>query len=89
MVLEGIIRIYMNNKEKYDKIFIDVFGVSKNDLGDSFTFKDNPVWDSVAHLNLISELEDQFDILFETEDILHYESYSNGIRILKKYGVEF
>ena len=37
---------------------------------------------------LISELEDAFDIMFESEDILHYGSYENGKAILRKYGVE-
>ena len=38
---------------------------------------------------LISELEDTFDVLFDAEDILHYGSYLNGIEILKRYGVDF
>lgn len=79
----------MNNKEKYANIFCTVFGVDASVLGESFTFKDTAEWDSVAHLNLISELEDTFDVMFETEDILHYGSYLNGMDILKKYGIEF
>ncbi len=78
----------MINLEKYNKIFIDVFGVNESALNESFTFKDVPQWDSVAHLSLISELEDAFDIMFESEDILHYGSYENGKRILEKYGIK-
>jgi acyl carrier protein len=79
----------MTNLEKYNKAFTDTFGVSEDVLGESFTFKDVPVWDSVAHLSLISELEDTFDVLFDADDILHYGSYLNGIEILKRYGVDF
>lgn len=79
----------MDNKEKYASIFCTVFGVDKSALGEKFTFNDTAEWDSVAHLNLISELEDAFDVMFETEDILHYGSYLNGMDILRKYGVEF
>lgn len=79
----------MTNLQKYEKVFVDTFGVSTDVLNESFTFKDVPVWDSVAHLSLISELEDTFDVLFDAEDILHYGSYLNGIEILKRYGVEF
>lgn len=78
----------MKNREKYDSIFCTVFGVEKSALSETFTFKDTAEWDSVAHLNLISELEDAFNVMFETEDILHYESYLNGLSILNKYGVE-
>lgn len=53
-----------------------------------FIFGKVEKWDSVAHLNLISELEDTFDTMLETEDILHYGSYLNGLEILRRNGVE-
>ena len=77
----------MSNSEKYNKVFMDVLGVNEAVLNDSFTFKAVPQWDSVAHLSLISELEDAFDVMFESEDILHYGSYENGKRILEKMGI--
>ena len=78
----------MSNLEKYNRIFTDVLGVGEAVLNDSFTFKAVSQWDSVAHLSLISELEDAFDVMFESEDILHYESYENGKKILRRYGIE-
>ena len=78
----------MSNLEKYNRIFTDVLGVGEAVLNDSFTFKAVSQWDSVAHLSLISEVEDAFDVMFESEDILHYESYENGKKILRRYGVE-
>ena len=77
----------MTNLEKYNKIFKDVFGVNEEVLGEGFTFKDVSQWDSVAHLSLISELEEAFDVLFESEDILHYGSYENGKKILARMGI--
>lgn len=78
----------MSNREKYNKIFVEVLNTSEAALNENFTFKDVPQWDSVAHLSLISELEDAFDVMFESEDILHFGSYINGKKILKSYGVE-
>ena len=40
-------------------------------------------------MTLISSLEDEFDIMMETDDIIDFESYEKGIEILKKYGVSF
>ncbi len=79
----------MDNLQKYKNVFMEVFNVNASELDESFTFKDVKRWDSVAHLTLISELEDAFDVLFESEDILHFGSYLNGIEILKRYGVDF
>ena len=77
----------MTNLEKYNLVFMNVLGVTEDALNEQFTFKDVPQWDSVAHLSLVSELEDTFDIFFESEDILHYGSYENGKKILERYGI--
>ena len=77
----------MTNLEQYNKIFMDVLGADETVLNENFTFKDVPQWDSVAHLSLISELEEAFDVMFEPDDILHYGSYENGKKILEKYGI--
>lgn len=78
-----------NNIEKYDSVFQKIFDVDRNQLNENFTFASIDKWDSLKHLMLISELEEIFDIMFETDDILHFESYQNGIKILKRYGVFF
>lgn len=79
----------MNNKQKYNEVFKTVFEVTEDKLDSSFNFKDVADWDSLRHMTLISELEDTFDVLFETDDILHFGGYMNGMEILKRYGVEF
>ena len=78
----------MTNLEKYNETFQRVLGAELKSLDESYTFRDVPGWDSVAHLSLISELEDAFDVMFESEDILHFESYENGKKILGRMGIE-
>jgi acyl carrier protein len=41
-------------------------------------------WDSLTHLRLVSELEDFFKIIFKPNDILKFNSYNTGIKIIKK-----
>ena len=79
----------MTNLEKYKRIFEEIFDVDESALDDHFTFKEVDSWDSMTHLSLISELEDAFEVMFETEDILHFGGFMNGIEILKRYGVDF
>ena len=79
----------MSNSEKYQNIFMEIFSVNAEDLNSSFNFKDVEKWDSLTHLTLISELEDAFEVMFETDDILHFGGYENGMKILTRYGVEF
>ena len=77
----------MTNLQKYNKVFMDVLGVKEEVLNETFTFEAVPQWDSVAHLSLITALEDSFDVMFDSEDILHYESYENGKKIMEKMGI--
>lgn len=79
----------MDNRKKYTEIFKEIFGVEEADLNDEFTFANVEEWDSLTHLTLISELEDAFDVMFETDDILHFGGFTNGIKILTRYGVDF
>jgi len=79
----------MTNIEKYNNIFIIILGANEHDLGENYTFSSVQEWDSLAHMHLIGELEDAFDVLFETDEIIRFGSYENGKRILERYGVSF
>jgi acyl carrier protein len=48
-----------------------------------------PEWDSVGHMALIAELENTFDVMFETDDILGLSSVAKAAEILKRLGVSF
>ena len=37
---------------------------------------------------MIAELEDKFEIMLDTDDIIDFSSYEIGKDILKKYGIE-
>lgn len=77
----------MTNVEKYMEIFKKTFSVSEEEL-EGLKYQDIPAWDSVGHMGLIAELEDAFDIMMETDDIIDFSSYEKGMEILGKYGVE-
>ena len=78
----------MSNMEKYNQAFCELFSLEEGFDGVAVRINDTEDWDSVGHMELITALEDAFDIMFETEDILGLSSYMEGIEILKKYGVE-
>ena len=77
----------MTNKEKYNKVFMENLDVTEDQLA-NLKYQDVPTWDSVGHMGLVSELEDAFDIQFETDDIVDFNSYAKGLEILAKYDVE-
>lgn len=77
----------MSNLEKYNEIFKETLNVSDDMLAD-LKYQDIKEWDSVGHISLISELEDAFDIMIDTDDVVDFSSYEKGKEILAKYDVE-
>lgn len=78
----------MKNIEKYNLAFTETFSINADILNDEFSYQAIAEWDSVGHMGLIAALEDTFEIMLETEDIIEFSSYGYGKVILKKYGVE-
>lgn len=80
----------MNNIEKYNKAFMETFEIKEEALP-GLKYQDIKAWDSVGHMSLIAALEDAFDIMMDTDDIIDLSSYEKGKEILSKeeYGVKF
>lgn len=77
----------MTNKEKYNQVFIESFSVTANQLNESLVYQSVQQWDSIGHMGMVAALEDAFDIMLETDDIIDFGSYLKGIDILAKYDV--
>jgi acyl carrier protein len=78
----------MKNKQKYIDIFISSLSIDKKKFNEKLKYNDIPEWDSIAHMTLMSGLEDGFKISINTDDIIEFSSFKKGIQILKKYKVE-
>ncbi|KJJ65609.1 acyl carrier protein [Enterocloster citroniae] len=79
----------MKKLDDYNAIFEKVFSAKTEDLNGDFSILNVDKWDSVAHMQLIAEIEDTFDIMFDTDDIIGFSSYDKGLEILKKYDICF
>ncbi len=80
----------MNNLEKYNQAFVESFEITEDQL-EGLRYQDIPAWDSVGHMSLIAAIEDAFDIMMDTDDIIDFNSYAKGKELLSKsdYGVNF
>lgn len=76
----------MKNKEKYTQAFVQALGVSEEKVP-GLQYQSITEWDSVGHMSLIATLEEAFDIMMDTDDIIDLSSFEKGIEILKKYDV--
>ena len=78
----------MTNLEKYNNAYIETLGVTEDQLA-GLAYQGIPEWDSVGHMQLIAALEDAFDIMIDTDDIIDLSSYEKGKELIAKYDVEF
>ena len=78
----------MSKIENYSKVFKDSLNLDDSKFSEKIKYNDVEEWDSIGHMTLISALEEEFKITFETDDIIDFSSFKKGIEILKKYKVQ-
>jgi len=77
----------MTNLERYNNVFLKIFNVDLNELDKGFAYGAIKIWDSITHLSLITAIEDEFNIMFDSPDILDFLSYETGKKIMFKYDI--
>ena len=79
----------MTNLEKYNQAFVEALEISEDQLP-GLEYQGIEQWDSVGHMGRVATLEDAFDIMMDTDDIIDFSSYEKGKEILSKsYEIEF
>lgn len=79
----------MPNNIKLVKTFAEALTVDATVITDDLQYNSIAEWDSVAHMALISALEETFEIMLDTDDIVEMSSVAKAKVILAKYDVKF
>lgn len=74
-------------RDALQQIFLDTFPLDPDVDWTAVRYGETPGWDSLAHMQLITELEDSCDILIDTDDVIDLSSFDKAVEILAKYGV--
>ena len=75
--------------DKLKNAFVNALGVSPDCDFESIGYGLTSGWDSVAHMLLISEIEEAFDITLPTEDVIEMSSFQKAREIVARCGVSF
>lgn len=70
----------MENSQKIKDVICRTFGITE--VSDDISQKNCDKWDSLRHLNLVVELESEFDISIEPEEIAIIKTLQDIIRIV-------
>ena len=72
----------MSNLDRYKKVFIESFEIGEEVL-DNLKYQDIEQWDSLGHMSMIASLEEEFDIMFEMDDIIDFSSFTKVLKHLQ------
>lgn len=75
------------NLEKYNAAFIEAFELEDSETLKNLKYQSIDEWDSIGHMALMAELEENFEITIKTEDLILFESYKQGVDILARYDI--
>lgn len=75
--------------QKLKSSFVDGLGLEAGSAVEGLTYRSIQQWDSLGHMQLVSQIESNFDIMLDTQDVIDMNSFTKAIEILKKYGVQF
>jgi len=70
--------------DRLEKIIREVFDIEAETIDENWTSDHIPDWDSVGHLNLIMEVEKEFGIKIEIEEMFEIEKLGDIVTILNK-----
>ena len=73
-------------RTKIENIFREVFDDDRLQLSDSLSSETLPTWDSLAHIRLISALEDELSLTFTLDDIEAMTSAAKVLAVVESKG---
>ena len=79
----------MSNIETLKNVFKEALELKPNVDINSLKYQSIPEWDSIGHMRLVAAIDEKFDTMLDTEDVLDMSSFNKAVEILNKYGVNF
>lgn len=80
----------MTAEDTLKKAFCEGLGVEADEIAwDTLEYRGIPQWDSVAHMAVVAEIEGEFDVMLEIDDVIGMSSFKVTKDILTKYGLAF
>ncbi|XRD25647.1 phosphopantetheine-binding protein [Lysinibacillus fusiformis] len=77
------------NEQKLKDAFVEALGIDESQVTDELNYNSISEWDSIAHMALIAEIDDVFDTMLDTDDVIDMSSFAKAKEILAKYDVAF
>ena len=77
----------MENTDRLREVFRKSLELPPDEFVDDLEYRGIQKWDSLAHMSLVAGIEDAFDIMIDTDDVIALSSFAKAREIIGKYGV--
>ena len=74
----------MNQKERLQEIFRDIFDDEERIIREDMSANDIEDWDSLAQINLIIAIEKEFKVKFNLEEVSSLKNIGEMLELLSK-----
>ena len=74
--------------DRLTRAFVEGLGIPADTNVQTLEYRGIEEWDSVAHMQLVSEIESAFDIMLDTEDVIGMTGFTKASEMRRKHGVE-
>jgi acyl carrier protein len=74
--------------DKLQAVFAEALNLPPDVDWSALAYRKVPEWDSVAHMQLVGEIEDVFGVMLDTAEVLGMSSFAAAREILSKHGAD-
>lgn len=79
----------MSNEEILKDAFITGLDLEEGTDVSELVYRSIPAWDSIGHMSLVAAIEDAFEVMLSTDQVLSLSSFSEARVILGNLNVDF
>lgn len=74
-------------QERLKSVFVESLGLDGDADVENLKYRDIEEWDSVGHMALVSAIEDEFDVQFDTDQVIDMSSFKVAVDMLRGMNV--
>jgi acyl carrier protein len=64
---------------KLREVFVEALGLDSDVDVENLKYRDLEAWDSVGHMALVAAIEDEFDVEFDTDQVIDMSSFKVAV----------
>jgi acyl carrier protein len=68
-------------------VFVEALSLSDGVDVENLKYRDIDEWDSVGHMALVAAIEDEFDVQFDTDQVIEMSAFKVAYDMLREMGL--